>query len=80
MISLLWGRLIAIVTTIVSVAAAILGWRYSIRKDAKRELSEAIQKQAIESIEVAKEVENEVAQSDGDAIVDRLRDNGWLRE
>lgn len=80
MITLLWNRWIAIVVGIVSTIALVFGWRHSIRKDAKTELSKELQDQAITAIMVSKEVEHEISQSDGDTIVERLRDNGWLRD
>ena len=76
----LWGRFATIIVGAVSLLTALLGLRYKIRKGAQQEMRAEIQERTIERIKVAQEVDADVDGMSDDTILDKLRDNGWVRD
>lgn len=75
----IWGKVATIVVGAVGLLTAFLGMRYKIRKTAKEEMRTEIQERTLEQIREAEKVSQDVdAMPDGD-ILDKLRDNGWVR-
>ena len=79
-LAMLWGRTAGIVVGAVSLLAMLLGIRHSIRKGAKNEMSAEIQERTIERIETADRIDRELAGADRDDIIDKLRDQGHIRD
>lgn len=79
-LSLLWNKTTALVVGFVAILAAIAGIRHSIRSGAKDELRSEIKERTIERVRVAKEISNDVEYTPDGDILDKLRDNGWLRQ
>ena len=79
-LAMLWGKTAAIVVGAVSLLIALLGIRHKIRKGAKNEMSAEIKERTLERIETVNRIERELADSDRDSILDRLREQGHLRD
>lgn len=73
-----WSRLVGLIVGAIGVVVAIFGWRLSIQKGARQKVEAEMQRRTLERIEHAKRVQSDLP-SDGDAIRDRMRDEGWLR-
>ena len=78
-LAMLWGKTAGIIVGLISLVAALVGIRHSIRKGAKNEMSQEIQKRTIDQIEKARRIESE-PDLDRDSIIDKLREQGHLRE
>lgn len=78
-LAMLWGKTAGIIVGLISLVAALVGIRNSIRKGAKNEMSQEIQKRTIDQIEKARRIESE-PDLDRDSIIDKLREQGHLRE
>lgn len=76
----IWGRVAMMAAGAVSLLVAFLGWRHSIRKGAREEMSNEIKTRTIERIDVARKAERDVDSYSHDDIADSLRNNGWLRD
>ena len=79
-LALIWGKTAAIIVGAISLVVALLGLRHSIRKGAKEEMSNEIKDRTIERIDVSNKTERDVNAMSDDDILDKLRDNGWLRD
>jgi len=79
-LSILWGKTAAIAVGAVSLLIALLGIRHKIRKGAKNEMSAEIKERTLERIETVNRIERDLADSDRDSILDRLREQGHLRD
>ena len=79
-LAMLWGKTAAIVVGAVSLLIALLGIRHKIRKSAKNEMSAEIKERTLERIETVNRIERDLADSDRDSILDRLREQGHLRD
>ena len=79
-LAMLWGKTAAIVVGAVSLLIALLGIRHKIRKGAKNEMSAEIKERTLERIETVNRIERDLADSDRDSILDRLREQGHLRD
>ena len=77
---MLWGKTAAIVVGAVSLLIALLGIRHKIRKGAKNEMSAEIKERTLERIEIADRINRELAGADRDDILDKLREQGHLRD
>lgn len=78
-LAMLWGRTAGIIVGAIGLVAALLRIRYGIRKGAKDEMSAEIQKRTIEQIETARRIETD-PDLDRDSVLDKLREQGHLRE
>ena len=79
-LAMLWGKTAGTVVMVASLLAALLGIRHSIRKGAKEEMSNEIKERTLERVNAANEVSRDVDGLSDDTILDKLRDNGWLRD
>ena len=79
-LAMLWSKTAGTLVMVASLLAALLGVRYSIRKGAKEEMSNEIKERTLERVNTANEVSRDVDGLSDDAILDKLRDNGWLRD
>jgi len=76
----LWGKFATLIVGAVALLAAVLRIRYKVRKGAQEEMRAEIQERTLERIKTSQEVDADVDDmSDGD-ILDKLRDNGWIRD
>lgn len=80
LLSGIWGKFIGYIVAGLSLLAAIMAWRYKISKGAREQMANEIRERTIERVEHAREVEADVAGTRDDDILDKLRDNGWLRD
>lgn len=76
----LWGRFAMYIVGGLGLLSMLLGLRHSIRKGAKEELSNEIQKRTIERIRLARDAESGVDGLSDDDILTKLREHGWLRD
>lgn len=76
----LWNKVIGYLVAGLGLAAAMLSWRYKISKGAREKLESQIRERTIERVQEARRVESDSAALGDDAILDKLRDNGWLRD
>ena len=79
MLAMIWGKFATTIIAIAGLVATLFGWRWSIRKGAKEELRNEIQQRTIEQMREANDVSDEVDSMDNDTIIDKLRENGWLK-
>ena len=75
----LWGKVATAIVGIASLIAAMLGWRYSIRKSQRMEIETQQQAKTLERLRIKDEVERNLANVGGD-VRERLRDKGYLRD
>ena len=80
MISLIWSKFIGYVVAVLGIVAMVLAWRYKISKGAREKLENQIKDRTIERVQHAREVEAELTGVSDDTIIDKLRDNGWIRD
>ena len=79
-LGMLWGRTTGVIVGAIALIGALAGIRHGIRKGAKDEMSAEIKDRAIEQMARAAEAEREIdALSDSD-ILERLREQGHVRD
>ena len=76
----IWGKFATVIVGAVAVLSMLLRVRYKIRKGAKDEMRAEIQERTIERIREADEADRSIDGLDRDSIIDRLREQGHLRE
>ncbi|CAB3903860.1 hypothetical protein [Achromobacter ruhlandii] len=74
----IWGYVIAALAAIAAVALAHLRGRSAGRVDERRERNDQINEQAAQARQEVRNVQDDVARKDDDAITDRLK-SGWVR-
>ena len=78
-LAMLWGRTAAIIVGAVGLIAALFGIRYNIRKGAKDEVRAQMQEETMERIRRTRDIEGR-GDLDCDSVLDKLREQGHLRE
>ncbi|WP_238877129.1 hypothetical protein [Achromobacter xylosoxidans] len=74
----LWGYVVAALAAVAAVALVYLRGRSAGRADERQERNEQVNEQAAKARQEVRNVENEVARMDDDAVSDRLK-SGWVR-
>ncbi|KWU16237.1 hypothetical protein [Achromobacter xylosoxidans] len=74
----LWGYVVAALAAVAAVALVYLRGRSAGRADERQERNEQINEQATKSRQEVRNVEDEVARMDDDAVADRLKSD-WVR-
>ncbi|MCH1989153.1 hypothetical protein L7Q78_17835 [Achromobacter xylosoxidans] len=74
----IWGYLVAALAAVAAVALVYLRGRSAGRADERQERNERINKQAAKARQEVRNVEDDVARMDDDAVSDRLK-SGWVR-
>lgn len=80
LLGMLWGRTATLIVGVVGIIAVLAGLRHSIRKGAKNEMSQEIQDRTMERIRIAQRIARERGDPDRDSVIDRLREQGQLRD
>ena len=74
----IWGYVVAARAAVAEVALVYLRGRGFARADERQERNEKINEQAAKARQEVRNVEDEVARMDDDAVSDRLK-SGWVR-
>ncbi|MFY3333356.1 hypothetical protein ACOTEH_24040 [Achromobacter xylosoxidans] len=74
----IWGYVVAALAAVAAVALVYLRGRSAGRADERQERNEKINEQAVKARQEVRNVEDEVARMDDDAVSDRLK-SGWVR-
>lgn len=74
----IWGYLVAALAAVAAVALVYLRGRSAGRADERQERNERINEQAAKARQEVRNVEDDVARMDDDAVSDRLK-SGWVR-
>ncbi|MFY1873561.1 hypothetical protein ACOTEK_24100 [Achromobacter xylosoxidans] len=74
----IWGYVVAAAAAVVAVVLVYLRGRSAGRADERQERNDRINEQAAKAREEVRDVEDEVARMDDDAVSDRLK-SGWVR-
>jgi len=74
----IWGYVVAAAATVVAVVLVYLRGRSAGRADERQERNDRINEQAAKARQEVRDVEDEVARMDDDAVSDRLK-SGWVR-
>ncbi|WP_148318063.1 hypothetical protein [Achromobacter xylosoxidans] len=74
----IWGYVIAALAAVAAVALVYLRGRSAGRADERQERNDRINEQAAKARREVRNVEDEVARMDDDAVSDRLK-SGWVR-
>lgn len=74
----IWGYAVAAAAAVVAVVLVYLRGRSAGRADERQERNDRINEQAAKARQEVRNVENEVARMDDDAVSDRLK-SGWVR-
>jgi hypothetical protein len=74
----IWGYVVAAAAAVVAVVLVYLRGRSAGRADERQERNDRINEQAAEARQEVRNVEDEVARMDDDAVSDRLK-SGWVR-
>ena len=75
----IWGKFATGAVAVISVIAAVLGVVWKIKSGAKDELRAKINEQTMEKVETARRIEAD-SDLDRDSVLDKLREQGHLRE
>ncbi|KWU22216.1 hypothetical protein [Achromobacter xylosoxidans] len=73
-----WGYVVAAAAAVVAVLLVYLRGRSAGRADERQERNDRINEQAAKARREVRNVEDEVARMDDDAVSDRLK-SGWVR-
>lgn len=74
----IWGYVVAALAAMTAVALVYLRGRSAGRADERQERNEKINEQAVKARQEVRNVEDEVARMDDDAVADRLKSD-WVR-
>lgn len=74
----LWGYVVAALAAVAAVSLVYLRGHSAGRADESQERNEQINEQATKARQEVRNVEDEVARMDDDAVSDRLK-SGWVR-
>ncbi|MFY3461188.1 hypothetical protein ACOTJD_31485 [Achromobacter xylosoxidans] len=74
----LWGYVVAALAAVAAVALVYLRGRSAGRADERQERNEQVNEQAAKARQEVRNVDDEVARMDDDAVSDRLK-SGWVR-
>lgn len=74
----IWGYVVAAMTAVAAVALVYLRGRSAGHEDERQERNGQINEQAAKARQEVRNVEDEVARMDDDAVSDRLK-SGWVR-
>lgn len=74
----IWGYVVAVMTVVAAVALVYLRGRSAGRADERQERNDQINEQAAKARQEVRNVEDEVARMDDDAVADRLKSD-WVR-
>ncbi|CUI37994.1 Uncharacterised protein [Achromobacter xylosoxidans] len=74
----IWGYAVAALAAVAAVALVYLRGRSAGRADERRERNEQVNEQAAKARQEVRNVEDEVARMDDDAVADRLKSD-WVR-
>lgn len=74
----LWGYVVAALAAVAAVLLVYLRGRSAGRADERQERNEQVNEQAAKARQEVRNVENEVARMDDDAVSDRLKSD-WVR-
>ncbi|WP_238924925.1 MULTISPECIES: hypothetical protein [Achromobacter] len=74
----IWGYVVAAAAAVVAVVLVYLRGRSAGRADERQDRAEQINEQAAKARKEVRNVEDEVARMDDDAVSDRLK-SGWVR-
>lgn len=74
----IWGYVVAAAAAVVAVVLVYLRGRSAGRADERQDRAEQINEQAAKARQEARNVEDEVARMDDDAVSDRLKSD-WVR-
>ncbi|MBQ2647374.1 MAG: hypothetical protein IJF82_08360 [Achromobacter sp.] len=74
----IWGYAVAAAAAVAAVVLVYLRGRSVGRADERQERNDRINEQAAKAREEVRDVEDEVARMDDDAVSDRLK-SGWVR-
>ncbi|MCZ8411484.1 hypothetical protein O9649_27210 [Achromobacter dolens] len=74
----IWGYVVAAAAAVVAVVLVYLRGRSTGRADERQEHNDRINEQAAKARQEVRDVEDEVARMDDDAVADRLK-SGWVR-
>ncbi|CAB3859581.1 hypothetical protein LMG26788_02191 [Achromobacter pulmonis] len=74
----LWGYVVAALAAVAAVALVYLRGRSAGRADERHDHAEQINEQAAKARQEVRNVEDEVARMDDDAVADRLKSD-WVR-
>ncbi|OCZ87171.1 hypothetical protein A9G00_20745 [Achromobacter xylosoxidans] len=74
----LWGYVVATLAAVAAVVLVYLRGRSAGRADERHDRAEQINEQATKARQEVRNVENEVARMDDDAVSDRLKSD-WVR-
>ncbi|MFY2645676.1 hypothetical protein [Achromobacter insuavis] len=78
LIQRIWGYVVAAAAAVAAVVLVYLRGRSAGRADERQDRAEQINEQAAKARQEVRNVENEVARMDDDAVSDRLK-SGWVR-
>lgn len=76
----LWSKFTGYLVAAAGLFALLAGIRYKIRSTAREELQNEMRERTLERIEAAREVDDRVDGLGDDDILERLREQGWLRD
>ncbi len=74
----IWGYVVAAAAAVAAVVLVYLRGRSAGRADERQERNDRINEQAAKARQEVRNVEDEVARMDDDAVSDRLK-SGWVR-
>lgn len=74
----IWGYVAATLAAVAAVALVYLRGRSAGRADERQERNEQVNEQAAKARQEVRNVEDDVARMDDDAVSDRLK-SGWVR-
>ncbi|EFV84164.1 hypothetical protein HMPREF0005_02906 [Achromobacter xylosoxidans C54] len=74
----IWGYVVAALAAVAAVALVYLRGRSAGRADERQERNEQVNEQAAKARQEVRNVEDEVARMDDDAVADRLKSD-WVR-
>jgi hypothetical protein len=75
----LWSYAAKYIVAAAGILALFAGIRYRIRSKARAEVETEMRERTLDRVEAAERVERDVARQSDSDIIEKLRDNGWLR-
>jgi hypothetical protein len=75
----LWAYAAKYIVAAAGVLALFAGIRYRIRSKAKAEVETQMRERTLERVEAADAVKKSVDRLPDDEVIEKLRDNGWIR-
>ena len=76
----IWGRLATVMVGVAGLVAALFSWRHSIRKSQRQAIENEQQRRTIERLKIKAQVGADVRGMSDDDILDKLRDQGFIRD